>query len=308
MPQVDVIIPAYNAARYLPTALESVVAQTFEDWRILLVDDGSTDDTGEVVAPFIERLGDKLKYIRQANGGVSAARNCAIRHSSAQFLALLDADDLWLPYRLSESLKCFENAPQVGLAYGNIARIDQAGEVIETFKGRQRHGEGRVAPYIFMRKIQLPTSTITFRRACVDAVGGFDESLRVTEDRDLWLRIAFLYEVAACPAVTVHYRTSPGSLTADPDVMLNGQKMFIEKNRTGPGCEGRSRRIALSCIYRERAETLSARGRPLVALLSALRALAYYPVDWTNLRVAASLLLKYSTASRWRKPRAPAVS
>jgi len=85
MPKVDVIIPAYNAAKYLPTAIESVVAQTFEDWRILLVDDGSTDDTAAVVSPYLERLGPKLKYIRQENKGLPAARNAAIANSDAEF-------------------------------------------------------------------------------------------------------------------------------------------------------------------------------------------------------------------------------
>src|ERR1700754_2166122 len=122
MPIVDVIIPAYNAAKYLPIAIESVVAQTFEDWRILLVDDGSTDNTAEVVAPFLDRLGSKLKYIKQENRGLPAARNTAIRNSTAEFLALLDADDVWLPCRLTESLKAFANRPQVGLSYSLITR------------------------------------------------------------------------------------------------------------------------------------------------------------------------------------------
>src|ERR1700731_3001106 len=140
MPKVDVIIPAYNAARYLPFAIESVMAQTFDDWRILLVDDGSTDDTAEVVAPYRERLGDKLKYIKQANGGLPAARNAAIRNSSAEFLALLDADDIWLPNRLEESLKVFEGKPQVGLSHGYIARVGPDGTVIDTFASKQRNG------------------------------------------------------------------------------------------------------------------------------------------------------------------------
>ncbi len=87
MPKVDVIIPAYNAAKYLPAAIESVVAQTFDNWRILLIDDGSTDNTTEVVAPYIEQLGPKLKYIYQPNAGLPAARNTAIRNSSAELLA-----------------------------------------------------------------------------------------------------------------------------------------------------------------------------------------------------------------------------
>src|ERR1700676_1975812 len=107
MPTVDVIMPAHNAAKYLRTAIESVVAQTFDDWRIILVDDGSTDETPEIARLFVERLGAKLKYIRQKNKGPAAARNAAIRNSSAEFLALLDADDIWLHFRLSESLSVF---------------------------------------------------------------------------------------------------------------------------------------------------------------------------------------------------------
>src|SRR3984885_9953246 len=115
MAKIDVIIPAFNAAKYLPFAIESVSSQTFDDWQILLVDDGSTDNTAEVVAPFLDRLGPRLKYIKQNNRGLPAARNTAIRASSAEFLALLDADDVWLPCRLAESLKVFADRPQVGL-------------------------------------------------------------------------------------------------------------------------------------------------------------------------------------------------
>jgi glycosyltransferase involved in cell wall biosynthesis len=169
MPTVDVIIPAYNAAKYLPQAIDSVVAQTFEDWRILLVDDGSTDNTTEVVAPYRERLGPRLIYIKQPNGGLPAARNAAIRNSSAEFLALLDADDVWLPDRLAESVKCFEGRPQVGLTYGFNARIDADGTIIDTFTRRSKYAEGKIARYIYMRLVQLPCPTVTFRKNCVDA-------------------------------------------------------------------------------------------------------------------------------------------
>jgi glycosyltransferase involved in cell wall biosynthesis len=196
MATVDVIIPAFNAAKYLPFAIQSVVSQTFDDWRILLVDDGSTDNTPEVVAPFLERLGPKLKYIRQNNRGLPAARNTAIRNSTAEFFALLDADDVWLPCRLSESLKVFADRPQVGMAYSLITRIDAEGRLGGTFQGNRRHAEGRIAPYIYMRTVELPCPTITFRKKCVDEVGLFDETMRATEDRDLWLRIALRYEVA----------------------------------------------------------------------------------------------------------------
>jgi glycosyltransferase involved in cell wall biosynthesis len=290
MPTVDVIIPAYNAAKYLPFAIESVMVQTFDDWRILLVDDGSTDDTAEVVAPYRERLGDKLKYIKQANGGLPAARNAAIRNSSAEFLALLDADDIWLPNRLHESLRSFEGRPQVGLSYGYNTRVGPDGAVIDTFASRQRNGEGWIAPYIYMRKVYLPCPTITFRRQCVEEVGLFDETMRATEDRDMWLRIALRYEVALVPHVIAHYRTSPDSMTTDPERMLRAQIQFIEKHYGSKGCGRLARRVALSTIYKQRAEALSLRRKYGAALGSSLHALALYPLDAGTLRTAVSLM------------------
>jgi glycosyltransferase involved in cell wall biosynthesis len=298
MPKVDIIIPAYNAARYLPAAIESVEAQTFADWRILLVDDGSTDNTPEVLAPFIDRLGSRLKYIRKPNGGLPAARNTAIRNSSAEFLALLDADDVWLPCRLAESLACFEGRPQVGLAYGFNARIDAEGKVIDTFDRRQKHGEGRIAPYIYMRKVDLPCPTITFRRKCVEEVGPFDEKMRATEDRDLWFRIALRYEVALAPKVIALYRMSAGSMSTDPGRMLNAQLQFIEKHYGSPGCGVLARRIALGRVYKQLAEAQQLRGQKRLALASSLRALAMDPLDLATARTAASVLLRCIGLSR----------
>jgi glycosyltransferase involved in cell wall biosynthesis len=290
--QIDVIIPAYNAARYLPLAIESVIAQTFQSWTIFLVNDGSTDNIEEVIAPFLTKLGPRLKYIKQPKCGVSAARNTAIRNSSAKLLALLDADDIWLPCRLQESIESFRDRPQVGLTYGFNTRISPEGEVLDTFDRRQKNGEGWVAPYLYMRTIDLPSPTITFRRECIDAVGAFDETLTVTEDRDLWLRIALRYQVALIPKVIAHYRTSPKSATTDPNRMLKSQLQFVEKHYGSPGCGMLARRVALGRIYKQRAEALAMRSQISDAFMSALRALAYNPCDTGNLRTAGSLLLR----------------
>jgi glycosyltransferase involved in cell wall biosynthesis len=292
MPKVDIIIPAYNAAKYLPLAIESVISQTFEDWRILLVDDGSTDNTSELLIPFTQQLGPKLKYIKQPNSGLPAARNTAIRNSSAELLALLDADDVWLPCRLSESVRCFESRPEVGLAYGLISRIGPEGAIFETFAGNPKHAEGKIAPYIYMRRVELPCPTITFRRKCVDEVGMFDETLRATEDRDLWLRIALRYEVAFVPKVLALYRTSPSSMSTEPERMLKAQLQFIEKHYGAPGCGSRARRRALGRVYKQHADALGNRGQLWAALMSSLRALALYPLDFANARTAGSILLR----------------
>ena len=300
MPTVDIIIPAYNAARYLATALDSVVAQTYTDWRILLVDDGSTDNTPEILAPYREQLGDKLQYIPQPNGGLPAARNRALRESTAEFLALLDADDVWLPDRLEKTMLRFRERPQAGLAYGFVITIDPAGRQLETFATRAPVSEGFLAPQIYMRLIDLPCPSITFRRTCIDTVGFFDENLKATEDRDLCLRIALRFEVILVPHIIAFYRTSPASMSTDPERMLRAQLQFVEKHFGAPGCGRLQRRIALSRIYKQRAEALAGRNLAWAALKSSLRALAFYPGDTRNLRTALSLFVRYLRSPRSR--------
>ena len=294
MAKVDVIIPAFNAAKYLPTAIESVLSQTFEDWQILLVDDGSTDNTTEIVAPFLDRLGSRIKYIHQNNRGLPAARNTAIRASTSEFLALLDADDVWLPCRLEESLRALADRPQAGLAYGLIRTIDPEGQPYGSiWAGNSIGREGKIATHIYTRKIELPCPSITFRRQCIDEVGVFDETMRATEDRDLWLRISLRYEVAFVPKLLAYYRLSPNSMSADPQRMLQAQLQFIRKHYGSEGCGPRPRRIALARAYKQRAEVLKNRGRSWDALSSALKAVTIYPLDMDNLRTASSLLLKW---------------
>ena len=292
MTKVGIIIPAYNAAKYLPKAIESVIGQTFTDWQILLVNDGSTDNTREVVAPYQVQLGPKLRYIEQMNRGLPAARNAAIRESESELLALLDADDIWLPCRLAESVKILDERPKAGIAYGLVTHIDSEDHPTTTFQGNKSHAEGRIASQIYMRKVELPCPTVTFRRSCIEEARGFDETMRATEDRDLWLRIAVHHEVAFIPKVVALYRVSAQSMSADPERMLDAQLQFIRKNHGLPGCGLLPRQAAYARAYKQRAEALDRRNQPRDALWSALQAVALYPVELANYRTAGSLLLR----------------
>ena len=293
MATVDVIIPAFNAARHLPSALEGVASQTFSDWRILLVDDGSTDNTPEIVAPYLDRFGSKIRYIKQENRGLPSARNAAIRASDSEFLALLDADDVWLPCHLSESLKVLAERREAGLAYGLVTGIDSEGRILDTFQGNPDHVEGRIAPYIYMRTVELPCPTMMFRRQCVEEVGLFDETMRATEDRDLWLRIALRYEVAFVPKVLAYYRLSPHSMSTDPERMLRAQLQFIAKHYGSAGCGFLPRQIALARAYKQRAEILKTQKHSWDALLSSFRAVILYPLALNNFRTAVSLFFHW---------------
>src|ERR1700722_8720727 len=116
-----------------------------------------------------------------------------------------------------------------------LTRIDQNGAVIDSPSNGSRVYEGRIAPYIYMRMVQLPCPSMTFRRSCTDEVGLFDETLRATEDRDMWVRIALRYEVAFIPKITACYRSSPASMTTDPDRMLRAHLQFIQKHYGSEG-------------------------------------------------------------------------
>ena len=256
---VDVIIPAFNAERFLAHAIESVLTQDFTDWRILLVNDGSTDGTAEIAARYQRQLGERMLVITQPNAGLPAARNAALRAASAELLAILDADDLWLPCRLTETVKAFAGRPQIGLSYGLVNRIDEHGKVFAVFAGNPRYREGKVAPAIYTRLVDFFCPTVSVRRSFAADVGFFDESMRATEDRDYWLRVALRSEVACIPKVIASYRSSPNSMSTDMDRMLTAQLRFINKHYGAPGCGRRARRIAVARVYKERCEVYSER-------------------------------------------------
>ena len=290
MSKVDVIIPAYNAARFLPAAIESVIAQTEPDWRIVLVDDGSTDETHAVVTPYAARLGDRFVYVFQENRGLPAARNTAIRHSGSPLLALLDADDIWMPNRLADTLPCFTD-PGVGLSYGRISRFREDGEIFDTFHGNRKLRESTVTQ-IYTRRIELPCPSVTFRRECLRKVGFFDESMRATEDRDMWLRIAQHYRIAFVPAVLALYRTSASSMSGDLPRMLLSQRQFIQKHYGEPGCGWVARQVALGRAYKQQADGYADRKAYRTALQHALQAVRHAAFDGGNLRTAVSIGLR----------------
>ena len=290
-PSVDVIIPAYNISRHLRAAIESVNAQSYRDWRIVVVDDGSTDDTQGVLRPLQEQLGSRLTYLKQPNAGPSAARNTGIRASSGELVAFLDGDDLWIPDRLAESVACLQSRPEAALSYGLVTRIAEDGRVIDTWAGNGKPNEGRIASQIYMRAVEFPSVTVTVRRAALTAVGLFDERMRATEDRDLWLRIAQQHEVAFIPKVLALYRVAASSASGNFDKMMAAQLHFIQKHYGEPGCGDAERRPALARVYRQRAEAYKAARQPWKALRMAGRALAVFPSDRETLRTAASTAL-----------------
>jgi glycosyltransferase involved in cell wall biosynthesis len=282
MPRVSVIIPAYNAAAYLPCAIDSVVGQTYPDWEIVVVDDGSTDHTRAVVDSYQPQLTDKLQYIHQANRGLPAARNTGMRAARGELIALLDADDVWLPHRLARGVPVLDGDPEIGLAHARVVRIDVQGSVTGQLKVAPEDLSGRIARKIYTRRAHIVCPTVMFRKACLDTAGWFDETMQATEDRDLWFRIALRSKVAYIDEVIAQYRLSPSSITTNLDRLLKGQLYFAAKHYKSGAATRLEYLQALGNIHRELGDSLFRRGAVTEAIRSYLKAVGYNPLSVPN--------------------------
>lgn len=219
MAEISVIIPAYNQAAYLAEAIRSVIDQTFTDWELFVVDDGSTDNTAQILAGFQDP---RIHVVRQANRGVSAARNTGIYYSSAPLITFLDADDLFMLDKMAVLYEYLKNHPNIGLVVGGMQSLDSSGRLFEE-KIVSQTCLG--FPGLLFGN-DIPLGGVMLRRDWLNPVGGFDESMHTCEDWDLWLRLA----VAGCQLsqvekVVVAYRIHSGQVTR------NAAKMRIDSLR-----------------------------------------------------------------------------
>jgi glycosyltransferase involved in cell wall biosynthesis len=226
MPKVSVVIPAYNAMKYLPETVASVMNQTYKDFEIILVDDGSSDHIRAWVA---EQNIPQIKLISQENRGLSGARNTGIRHAQGEYIAILDADDLWDPTKLQKQVQALEDFSEVSFVYTWTALINERG----TLTGRyyKRHEEGDVWDTLIEFNLVGCGSVPLIRKSCFDAAGEFDENLKsFVEDWDLWLRMARLYRFKVIKEPLVYYRQRPDSASKNWAAMERSYQIVIQKN------------------------------------------------------------------------------
>jgi glycosyltransferase involved in cell wall biosynthesis len=234
-PLVSVILPVFNGAEFVSYALESISLQTYENLEVIVVDDGSTDGTQAILQGWTRR-DPRVRLIVQANAGVARARNRAIAESSGEFVAPIDADDMWGPDKIETQVRRMRLAGEgTGLVYAWWTWIDAAGTVLD----RSPHWtiEGEALDKLIFINFTGNASVPLFRRSCLDEVGGYDESLAAAkaggcEDWDVALRIAAKYEVALVPEILVGYRRHPGSMSSACDTMWRSQQRVMEGLRT----------------------------------------------------------------------------
>jgi len=226
MPRVSVIIPTYNHAHFLPDAVQSVFDQTFQDFEIIVVDDGSTDNTCNVIQAYIDN---RFKYIHQENQGLAASRNTGLRAAQGEFVVFLDADDILLPCKLEVQVAWMQAHEDYGLVASGWNIIDNQGMFLKA-----------ELPWLYVPQIEvrdwlfncpaLPHSVLV-RKKWVDYVGGFDKVFRYgVEDWDLWLRLAYVgCKMAWVKEIVCGYRLSPGQLTRDAATMKSFSIYALDK-------------------------------------------------------------------------------
>lgn len=211
LPRIAVVIPAYNYAQYLPACIESVLAQTFEPAEIVVVDDASTDDTPEVVRGYEGRV----RYVRHdRNSGLSASRNTGVRHTSADLITFLDADDMMTPETLVAKSRRTVEHPTAKLVFSNVEVVDSAGQPVGIARPRDGARLLRQPELMAMLLQRNPffASTAVVARECFEVAGGFDETLRHAEDWDMWLRLAARFDAFWDDAPLLLLRTHAASM------------------------------------------------------------------------------------------------
>lgn len=223
---VSVIIPSYNYGRFIAEAIGSALGQSLAPAEIIVVDDGSADDTAEIVAGF----GDAVRYIRQENSGVCVARNRGVAESSGELIAFLDADDIWEPTKLEKQAELFGRDGRIGLVHCGMREFDtDTGETIALHTDGM---EGDVADELILweRSVIIgPGGTIMVSREAFEAAGGFDPLQKCGEDWDLCYRIARRYRVGFVREPLVNYRSHGAAAHRNVREMERGMGLFYEK-------------------------------------------------------------------------------
>ncbi len=224
MPKVSIIIPTYNRAKLVTYAIESVLNQTYKNYEIIVVDDGSTDNTRELISKY----GDKVKYFYKTNSGQGSARNFGIEKSVGEYIAFLDSDDLWLPERLKMGVVILEANKDVGLVYSNSYRLVDGKRMQRTYFDDYRPYNGFVFKQLFYQDF-IPTTSVILRKQCFTKVGLFDGGLSPCEDYDMWLRISSCFQLEYIDKALVFHRRHSGNLISDIVALLKMQKKVLEK-------------------------------------------------------------------------------
>lgn len=223
-PLVSVIIPTYNNASFLVESLNSVLHQTYNQVEVIVVDDGSTDNTEEVLSPYQQ----SIRYLKKANGGPSSSRNAGIALAQGEFIAFQDADDLWLPQKLALQVEHFRQNQKLGVVFTGSQHFNESG----LLDSNVRPGHPLPTGMIFDKLLTdhfIAMSTVMVRRSCIDEIGAFDESLIGAEDYNFYLRLARKFQYGCLNQVLVQKRLHQSNLSDNLEQMCEDEIKNLDK-------------------------------------------------------------------------------
>lgn len=262
-PRVSVLMPAYNAGRYIAESVESVRGQTFEDWELVVIDDGSEDDTRSIVEAYAARDA-RVRYVRRPNGGQAAARNTGLAAARGSLVAFLDADDLWLPEKLEAQIEVLERT-HVDLVYTDgYFFSDDAAELDERFNILPGAARGAEMFRTLFESNRIGTLSVLVKRGALDAVGLFDEdrAYQNCEDYDLWLRLAkWGAGFYGMKERLMRYRRHAAATTYAASRLLAPMLAVILKHAPDPALDPALVRRRVRGLYRDLVSALVAEGR-----------------------------------------------
>ncbi|MBI3899535.1 MAG: glycosyltransferase [Gammaproteobacteria bacterium] len=333
LPLVSVVIPAYNGASTLAESLDSVLAQTYPNIETVVVDDGSLDNTSEV----LRRYGDKVRSIRQPNGGLASARNLGLKHACGDYIALLDADDICLPGRIALQVAFLEAHPELVLCSSDFSAFDKSGDIATSFIGEYYNSVGRrdggvaslfarradikpeasalttavpaYAGNVYERVVEgnfIHPPTVLFRRSLVDTVGAFDGHLKNMCDYDWLIRVSRIGQVGYIDRPLIRYRLSESQMSGDRNqvvVKLDLVQVLANVRSADPELYARKRgefRRRIGSCYLSAADAQTDT-KKAAAFGNLLRSLGYAVVDVTTLKVIIKLLLPRRLVQAYRR-------
>lgn len=216
MEKISVVIPAFNAGSLLGEAIESVLAQSYPVSEIIIVDDGSTDNTKEVVSQYVQRTTHDVKYIYQPNKGPAAARNKGIKKAGGDYIAFLDSDDLWLPEKIEKEMALFKGS-NYGMVYCDMSHVVDGKIIYKSYLKERRYkyaGSGNIYGNLLQENF-IFTPTVIVKKEVLEKVGYFDETYRICEDYKMWLSIARNYSIGYLDEPIVIRRRVESNITKD---------------------------------------------------------------------------------------------
>ena len=231
-PRVSVVVATRNRAALLPRALDSVLGQTYSEWELIVVSDGSTDATSELLQAYRERDSRVHPVLRATTGGAPRARNQGIAHARGELVALLDDDAEWLPAKLERQLEAMRRTGSARVAYCPFERVALDGQSRSVRAGTKADGDLRAA---LLARAFIDTSSLLVETALLRSVGGFDDELPRLQDWDLVLRLAAVSSFAYVPEILVRSYETAGSISSRPDVLIAGCRHIAAKvEKQGP--------------------------------------------------------------------------